>query len=126
LSPQDEPVAPKGAAEPEQAAELIETIEAVEAEGTASQEPQDPIVEAFDDVCRRLAGFDDNLHTEWVDGYLTAVAASWRAVPLDEPSQTPPTRPGRTRPCSLDSASCVQNSIPKPCSTILSSCDWRR
>jgi uncharacterized protein len=54
-----------------------------------AQEPEqieatDPTFEAFDDVCRRLAGFDDNLHTEWVDGYLTAVAASWRAVPLDE------------------------------------------
>jgi len=84
LSPQDEPAAPSGAAKPEQAAELIETIETVDAPGLASQEPQDPIVEAFDDVCRRLAGFDDNLHTEWVDGYLTAVAASWRAVPPDE------------------------------------------
>jgi len=54
-----------------------------------AQEPEqieatDPIVEAFDDVCRRLGGFDDTLHTEWVDGYLTAVAASWRAIPLDE------------------------------------------
>ena len=46
--------------------------------------PPDPVIEAFDQVCRRLGGFDENLHTEWVDGYLTAVAASWRAIPLDE------------------------------------------
>ena len=53
------------------------------------QEPEqieatDPIAEAFDDVCRRLYGFDDSLSTEDVDGYLTAVAASWRAIALDE------------------------------------------
>lgn len=42
------------------------------------------MIEAFDQVCRRLGGFDENLHTEWVDGYLTAVAAGWRAIPLDE------------------------------------------
>ena len=44
----------------------------------------DPVVEAFDGICRRLAGFDDTLDTEWADGYLTAVAASWRAIPLEE------------------------------------------
>lgn len=56
-----------------------------EAPGTADlQGPPDPVVEAFDDICHRLAGFSDALHTEWVDGYLTAVASSWRAIPLDE------------------------------------------
>ena len=44
----------------------------------------DPVVEAFDSVCRRLYGFDDSLSTEDMDGYLTAVAASWRAIPLEE------------------------------------------
>ena len=50
----------------------------------APPEDLDPVVEAFDGICRRLAGFDDTLDTEWADGYLTAVAASWRAIPLDE------------------------------------------
>jgi uncharacterized protein len=47
-------------------------------------EAQDPETEAFDGVCRQLAGFDPALHTEWVDGYLTALAASWRRIPLLE------------------------------------------
>jgi uncharacterized protein len=46
--------------------------------------PPDPALEAFVDLCRQLAGFDDRLHGEWVDGYLTAAAASWRAIALDE------------------------------------------
>ena len=50
----------------------------------AAEEPLDPAIEAFDGICRRLAGFDDSLDTEWADGYLTALAASWRAIPLDE------------------------------------------
>lgn len=50
----------------------------------APPEDLDPVVQAFDDICRRLAGFDDTLDTEWADGYLTAVAASWRAISLDE------------------------------------------
>ena len=49
-----------------------------------STEQLDPVVEAFDGVCRRLNGFDDSLSTEDIDGYLTAVAASWRAMPLEE------------------------------------------
>jgi uncharacterized protein len=44
----------------------------------------DPDVEAFDAVCRRLAGFDSRIDTEWADGYLTAIAAGPRAVPTDE------------------------------------------
>jgi hypothetical protein len=46
----------------------------------APTEQLDPVVEAFDGVCRRLNGFDDSLSTEDIDGYLTAVAASWRAM----------------------------------------------
>ena len=38
----------------------------------------DPEVAAFDHLCRQLAGFDDRMDTEWVDGYLTALAATWR------------------------------------------------
>ncbi len=35
----------------------------------------DAEIDAFDAVCTRLAGFDPGINTEWVDGYLTAVAA---------------------------------------------------
>jgi len=44
----------------------------------------EPETEAFDAVCRRLAGFDERIDTEWVDGYLTAVAAGPRAIGIDE------------------------------------------
>ncbi len=44
----------------------------------------DAEITAFDDTCTRLGGFNPRVHTEWVDGYLTAVAAGPRAVPLDE------------------------------------------
>jgi len=55
----------------------------------AGDEPEpcvadDPVFDAFVRVCHQLAGFDDRLHAEWVDGYLTAVAASWRVIELDE------------------------------------------
>ena len=63
---------------PEPGAELAAAAE------SAPPQDLDPVVEAFDGICRRLAGFDDTLDTEWADGYLTAVAASWRAIPLDE------------------------------------------
>jgi len=56
---------------------------AVDDERPDEPEP-DPELEAFDAVCQRLAGFDARLDTEWVDGFLTAVAASWRAIPIDE------------------------------------------
>ena len=55
-----------------------------EGDSRADAPASDPIVEAFIDLCRQLAGFDERLHGEWVDGYLTAVAASWRAIPLEE------------------------------------------
>jgi len=41
-------------------------------------------IAAFDDVCFRLAGFDDRLVPEWIDGYLTALAAGPRATPIEE------------------------------------------
>lgn len=50
----------------------------------AAAAPPDPVTQAFDDVCRRLAGFEAALDTEFVDGFLTAVAASWRRIELDE------------------------------------------
>jgi len=60
---------------------------AADAQPPAASEPADeldPVIEALDGVCRRLNGFDDRLSTEDIDGYLTAVAASWRAMPLEE------------------------------------------
>lgn len=40
--------------------------------------------DAFDTVCRRLAGFDERVSPEWADGYLTALAAGPRAIGLAE------------------------------------------
>ena len=51
---------------------------------TDTPAPPDPALEAFTTACQRLAGFDDRLHPEWVDGYLSAIAASWRVIALDE------------------------------------------
>lgn len=51
---------------------------------TPDSAPVDPAIEAFDAVCRRLAGFDERIDTEWADGYLTALAAGPRAVPAEE------------------------------------------
>jgi len=44
----------------------------------------DEEIEAFDEVCTRLSGFDARIATEWVDGYLTALAAGPRALGFDE------------------------------------------
>ena len=41
-------------------------------------------IEALEQVCERLAGFGADVSLEWVDGYLTALLASRRAVPLSE------------------------------------------
>jgi uncharacterized protein len=41
-------------------------------------------LKAFDDTCRRLGGFDDALHGEFVDGFLTALAAGPRVPPVEE------------------------------------------
>ena len=51
---------------------------------TPEQPPVDPEIDAFDTVCRRLAGFDERIDTEWADGYLTAIAAGPRAIPMEE------------------------------------------
>ncbi|MBL8333630.1 MAG: UPF0149 family protein, partial [Rubrivivax sp.] len=40
-------------------------------------------IDAFDAVCNRLGGFEPMLDTEWIDGFLTAVAAGPRAVPIE-------------------------------------------
>jgi len=39
-------------------------------------------IEAFDTVCTRLGGFDDRVSAEWVDGYMTALAAGPAAPAL--------------------------------------------
>jgi uncharacterized protein len=45
----------------------------------------DAELDAFDEVCNRLGGFNDRVvAAEWVDGYLTALAAGPRAVDIDE------------------------------------------
>ena len=41
-------------------------------------------IDAFDTACRRMGGFSPRVMTEWVDGYLTALAAGPRAVAIDE------------------------------------------
>ena len=41
-------------------------------------------IEAFSTVCDRLGGFDARLSAEWVDGYLCALVAGPRPVPLAE------------------------------------------
>jgi uncharacterized protein len=40
-------------------------------------------LEAFTTVCDRLAGFDERVGSEWVDGYLTAVAAGLVVPPFE-------------------------------------------
>ena len=44
----------------------------------------DAELDAFDRVCQRLGGFNDRVVAEWADGYLSAVAASPRVVPIEE------------------------------------------
>jgi uncharacterized protein len=39
---------------------------------------------AFDDTCARLNGFEPHLDFEWVDGFLTALAASWQVPPVEQ------------------------------------------
>ena len=77
-----------------QAAALHATLPRMDDNRPGAQGPQadpaapdpapDLALEAFTALCQRLAGFDDRLHPEWVDGYLTATAASWRTITLDE------------------------------------------
>lgn len=44
----------------------------------------DAELEAFDTVCHRLGGFNPRVQAEWVDGYLSALAAGPRTVAIDE------------------------------------------
>lgn len=41
-------------------------------------------IEALDDVCRQMAGFEEAVSVEWLDGYMTALAAGPRRIPVDE------------------------------------------
>jgi uncharacterized protein len=41
-------------------------------------------IDALDKVCERLVGFGIDVSLEWVDGYLTALAASRRAIDASE------------------------------------------
>ena len=44
----------------------------------------EPEMLAFSTVCDRLAGFDDQLSAEWIDGYMTALAAGPVVVALED------------------------------------------
>jgi uncharacterized protein len=46
--------------------------------------PADPDLDAFARVCDTLAGFDADTDVSFVDGYLTAIAASRRRIDRDE------------------------------------------
>jgi uncharacterized protein len=50
----------------------------------APRDNTDAEIDAFTTVCERLGGFDDRIWPEWVDGYLTALAAGPRAIAFDE------------------------------------------
>lgn len=41
-------------------------------------------IEALDDVCRQMAGFEEAVSVEWLDGYMTALAAGPRRIPVHE------------------------------------------
>ena len=41
-------------------------------------------LKAFDTVCERLSGFDDEISFEWVDGFLAALAAGPQLPPQDD------------------------------------------
>ena len=41
-------------------------------------------IEALEKVCERLVGFGADVSLEWVDGYITALLSSWRAIPSSE------------------------------------------
>ena len=41
-------------------------------------------IDALQTLCERLAGFDDRVSLEWLDGYLVALLAGPRAVPTSE------------------------------------------
>jgi uncharacterized protein len=41
-------------------------------------------IEALDVLCQRMAGFDDRVSLEWLDGYMAALLAGPRRIALDE------------------------------------------
>jgi len=41
-------------------------------------------IEALDALCQRMAGFDDRVSLEWLDGYMSALLAGPRRIELDE------------------------------------------
>jgi uncharacterized protein len=41
-------------------------------------------IEALDTLCQRMAGFDDRVSLEWLDGYMSALLAGPRRLELDE------------------------------------------
>ena len=44
----------------------------------------DAEIEALADRCERLAGFDARISLEWVDGFMTALLAGPRAIPVSQ------------------------------------------
>jgi uncharacterized protein len=63
---------------------VTEELNPPQPQATAAEDLPDPVMQAFEEVCGRLSGFEYQLDAEASDGYLTAVAASWRRIPLDE------------------------------------------
>jgi len=41
-------------------------------------------IEALDEICRRMAGFDETVSLEWLDGYMTALVAGPRRIEQSE------------------------------------------
>jgi uncharacterized protein len=41
-------------------------------------------IEALDQICRRMAGFDETVSLEWLDGYMTALVAGPRRIAQSE------------------------------------------
>jgi uncharacterized protein len=84
LAVSDQPPAPPPAPAETPAPEAGAPLPAPQAADAEAPDVADPAFERFVEICLRLAGFDEELGPEWIDGYLTAVAVSWRPVPLDE------------------------------------------
>ena len=49
-----------------------------------ARQSTDADLDALDQVCERLAAFGEDINAEWIDGYLTALRVTPRAVPTDE------------------------------------------
>ena len=41
-------------------------------------------IEALDALCQRMAGFEEGVSLEWLDGYMTALMSGPRRLSLDE------------------------------------------